>query len=154
MFKETITDKDRKLRVFTDTDCSEYLNVWYSDGNKMKQTDAISEIRLIYNVIDDAHCIIWKKKVTDGKTEEIYAHTGVDDGEDKFVIDGDGNKVRFSAKQAPTLVLNGVFEKKHLTALADDFLSRAKGIDKNLSKFVYDKLMAFPEKQFVLKPHN
>jgi hypothetical protein len=154
MFKEAITDKNRRLRIFTDTDCTEQLKVWYNDGAEMDHPESVSEFRLVYDLTDDAHCIIWRKKGAEKNTGEIYAHVGVDDGEDKCIIDRDGNRVNFSPKQAPTLVLNGVFERKHLVQLADNFMSRTKNIDQKLAKFIYEKLLAFPEDQFVSAPHK
>jgi hypothetical protein len=153
MFKESIIDTENRLRVFMDTDCTEQLKVWYVDGKKMNQPDAVCEFRLLYNVIYDPHCIAWRKKDVDGKPEEIYAHTAIDDGEDKSVFDVDGNRISFAFKQAPTLILDGVFERKNLQALADDFLKRSGYIDQKLAQFIYQKLLGFPEGQYVSKPH-
>lgn len=154
MFRETITDANEKLRVFMDTDCSEILKVWYVDGNNMKNTGAIREFRLIYNLLNDAHCLLWRRQAAGGKIEDMYAHTGIDDGEDKCVLDDDGQKTRFPFKQSPTIVLNGVFEKENLTEIAEDFLGRARHVDQELARFIHDKLLGFPEEQFVHKPHK
>lgn len=152
MLRETITDPQEKLRVFSDTDCTTHLRVWY-EGSDMSDTETIREFRLVYNALEDTHGIMWRKKSEHGD-HEVFAHIGIDDGEDKVLVDMDGESHRFACKQASQPVLNGVFEASDANALADDFMGRTPNMDQGVAQFVYQKLLAFPADQFVSRPHT
>lgn len=154
MFKETITDPEQRLRAFSDTDCTEHLKVWYADGSDMAETGDICEFRLTYNAINDSHGILWRKKDVEGEAKEIYAHVGIDDGEDKRCEDLYGKDHRMPFKQATRPVLDGVFEERDVKELAEDFLRRAANIDQKVARFVYEKILAFPKEQYVRSPHR
>lgn len=150
MFKETQVKKHEGLRIFLDTDCSENLLVWYAAGAAMKGAEGVREFRLVYNLLEDAHCIAWRKK----DEGEFFAHAGVDDGEGRSITFNGERAGGIMPKQSPVMVLNGVFEKKDLLEVAEDFLRRAEGVDAQLARFVYDKLLSFPKEQFVSEPHK
>jgi hypothetical protein len=154
MIKETISDPEKHMRVFSDTDCTTYLKVWYEEGADMKDAQRIREFHLVYNALQDAHSILWRRKQDNGQEREVFAHTGIDDGESKTLTDRQGNKVRFSIKQSMQPVLNGVFEERDVLALARDFLDRSPNIEYGVVKFIHDKLLAFPPEQFVHRPHE
>lgn len=151
MLKETITDPEQNLRVFSDLDCTMHLRVWYSAGAPLVGAHGIREFRLIYNALGDPHGILWKHK-DDGGPHDVYAHIGVDDGEDKCCFDAQGVRHRMSVKQATQPVLDGVFEQTDSGRLARDFLNRAARIDPDVARFVYDKILAFPKEQYVSPP--
>ena len=153
MLKETITDPEQNLRVFSDMDCTTHLRVWYKHGAPLRGAHGIREFRLIYNALADPHGILWKHK-DDGGPHDVYAHIGVDDGEDKCCIDAQGVRHRMSVKQATQPVLNGVFEQTDSRSLAHDFLSRAAHIDQDVARFVFEKILAFPQDQYVSPPHE
>lgn len=152
MLKETITDPEQNLRVFSDMDCTTHLRVWYTPGAPLTGARNIREFRLIYNALKDTHGILWRHMDKEGDPHDVYAHIGVDDGEDKCCYDTEGERIRMPVKQATQPVLNGVFEQTDSQRLAEDFMKRAAGIDADVARFVYEKILAFPEAQYVSPP--
>ena len=154
MIKETITDAEQQLRVFSDTDCTTNLRVWYEPGGDMNDTAAIREFRLTYHVLTEPHGVLWRKKQDSGETREIYAHVGIDDGEDGVSVDPDGHRLRIPVKQAASPVLNGIFQATDVRELAEDFMARTSRMDQAVARFVYEKILAFPPEQYVEEPHD
>ena len=149
MFKETLRDPKQNLRAFMCTDCTTHLKVWYEDGADMTRAEDIREFRFTYNMLEDPHGIIWRKKEIDGKPDELYVHVAIDDGEDKSYCDAEGHRHTMPVKQAPIVVTDGIFEKKHIEALAEYFVDIAKDVEPDLVRFIHEKILAFPEDQFV-----
>lgn len=99
--------------------CDSYFDliVWFGEDEK------ITGFQLCYDKDTNERALTWKHSST-------YTHHRVDDGE--------GNPGHYKA--TPILIADGMFDYR---TIADRFLKESTGIDRNISKFVYDKINQF-----------
>ena len=102
-------------RWFFDNDID--LLIWEKVGGE------IAGFQLCYGKPHNTHALTWFK-------DSGYAHNKVDEGEDK-----PGRQ-----KGAPLLVADGVFD---LDRVARQFKEKSDDIDKEISGFIYDKILAY-----------
>ena len=95
------------------------LIIWYNDDGE------IEGFQLCYDKGENERAVTWHK-------DSGFAHTGVDDGEDKIRL----------YKMTPILVSDGVFDNKKI---AKKFREESTEIDSNISAFVFDKLIMYQQ---------
>jgi hypothetical protein len=93
------------------------LIVWFDDQA------LIASFQLCYDKGHDEHALTWRRPSS-------YYHQRVDDGENR----------PGKHKSTPILVSDGTFDFR---SLADRFKTESKNIDPAISRFVYEKLLAF-----------
>jgi hypothetical protein len=93
------------------------LYLWYNH-------DTIDGFQLCYNKNVKEHSITWQK----GKG---FLHNKIDDGE-----------TQPQDNKTPILIDDGTFDNK---SVADRFIAESKDIDKDVSRFVYDKLLEYSD---------
>ncbi|MBN2440967.1 MAG: hypothetical protein JXJ04_06465 [Spirochaetales bacterium] len=108
-------DNEGYRRWFTD----DYFDliIWYNDD------DSVSGFQLCYDKQDSERSVTWVSK-------KGFSHNKIDAGETPG-----------HAKMSPILVPDGAFDKD---SIADKFKAESKEIDKEISAFVYSKLLIYP----------
>ena len=94
------------------------LIVWFSES------DEITEFQLCYDLTGYERALTWKK-------DSGFLHEQVDQGESR----------PGQAKATPILVKDGIFKRNEI---AERFKEDSRDIDKEVSEFVYSRLMEFP----------
>ncbi len=95
------------------------LIIWYNDYGE------IEGFQLCYDKSENERAVTWHK-------DSGFAHTGVDDGEDKIRL----------YKMTPILVSDGVFDNEKI---AKKFREESTEIDSNISAFVFGKLIMYQQ---------
>jgi len=87
--------------------------------------DHVVGFQLCYGKPKDEHALTWKKG-------EGFVHHRVDDGERNPAM----------AKRTPILVADGLFPGDEVAA---SFKEESRDIDPEISSFVYEKLLSYPQ---------
>lgn len=94
------------------------LIVWFDDKRN------IVGFQLCYDVLKASRALTWRQGAG-------YAHNRIDEGEDR----------PGKMKASPILVADGIFES---VTIAETFKKESQLIEKDISTFVYNKIMEYP----------